>query len=300
MATILVLGCRPERPDHGDAAGPRRPRRDRAGARPGRPRRPAAEALGRAGSGQGVGQFRHAALHAAALAGQDAQAELPDVLDELDAAGGLRMQPDRACCRSSAGARSRPGDERFETVTARRPVLEAVLAAAAARTPGVTVRRGIAVTGLLDRPLRGRRRAPRRRACVTADGGRVRADLVVDCRRPPVARWPTWLAAIGARRRPRSARTRGFVYYGRHFRSADGAAARGARRRCSSTTTPFAPDAARRQRHLGRRADHQLRRTGRCGRCATRPRWEAALAPLPAGRALGARTRRRADHRAST
>ena len=49
----------------------------------------------------------------------------------------------------------RDGDERFETVTARRPVLEAAVAAVAGRTPGVTIRRGVAVTGLCaDRPGR--------------------------------------------------------------------------------------------------------------------------------------------------
>lgn len=83
--------------------------------------------------------------------------EVPEVLDELATAGGLRLH----CLGMFPTSRRGPlrdGDKRFETVTARRPVLEAAVAAVAGRTPGVTIRRGLAVTGLLtDPPERARR-----------------------------------------------------------------------------------------------------------------------------------------------
>ncbi|GAB4052752.1 FAD-dependent oxidoreductase [Catellatospora paridis] len=144
--------------------------------------------------------------------------ELPDVLHALEAAGGLRtnllaMLPQRAPWRD--------GDERFETVTARRPVLEAALAAVAADTAGITVCRGVAVTGLLTDPST-RTPAPRVTG-VLAEGGRLlRADLVVDCcgRRSALA---SWLQAAGARRPAEERADCGFVYFARHFRTRTGA-----------------------------------------------------------------------------
>jgi glycosyltransferase involved in cell wall biosynthesis len=50
----------------------------------------------------------------------------------------------------------RDGDRENTAVTGRRPVIEAALAATAAATPGVTVRRGVAVAGLLADPARAR------------------------------------------------------------------------------------------------------------------------------------------------
>src|SRR6185437_9092342 len=126
--------------------------------------------------------------------------ELPEVLDEVLGAGGSRRGPLRA------------GDERFETVTARRPVLEAAVATVAERVPGVVVRRGVAATGLLaDPPAPGR--ATRIRGVLAAGGQALRADLVVDCcgRRSPLG---SWLAAIGAPRPAEEREDCGFVYYG--------------------------------------------------------------------------------------
>jgi 2-polyprenyl-6-methoxyphenol hydroxylase-like FAD-dependent oxidoreductase len=145
--------------------------------------------------------------------------ELPEVLEELLAAGGLRVNTLARLPEARRGP-LRDGDERFVTVTARRPVLEAVMAAAAARTPGVTIRRGVAVTGLLgDPPARGR--VARVRGVLTAGGQALRADLVVDCcgRRSPLG---SWLEAIGAPRPAEEREDCGFVYYGRHFRTRTG------------------------------------------------------------------------------
>ena len=95
----------------------------------------------------GVAQFR--LLHVLLPRWREVmETELPRVLDELVAAGGLRMNSLHQRPASMTGG-WQPGDERFDTVTARRPVAEAVVSAVAESTAGVSVRRGVAVTGLL-------------------------------------------------------------------------------------------------------------------------------------------------------
>jgi 2-polyprenyl-6-methoxyphenol hydroxylase-like FAD-dependent oxidoreductase len=163
----------------------------------------------------GVSQFRH--LHFVLPRWHREMDEaLPEVVDELVAAGGrplnlIAMLPERV------RGPLRDDDGQFDTVTARRPVLEAAVATVAGRTHGVTVRRGVAVTGFLTRAgeLPG---VPHVVGVWLADGGSVSADLVVDCtgRR---SRLPEWLAEAGARRPADERESTGFVYYGRHFRA---------------------------------------------------------------------------------
>ena len=66
---------------------------------------------------------------------------------------------------------------------ARRPVLEAALAAVAVRTRGLVVRRGARVTGLVAGPSTAG--VPRVTGVETARGELVGADLVVDVTKPP-------------------------------------------------------------------------------------------------------------------
>jgi 2-polyprenyl-6-methoxyphenol hydroxylase-like FAD-dependent oxidoreductase len=114
----------------------------------------------------------------------------------------------------------RDGDEVFDTVTGRRPVFEAIVARLTASTPGVTVRRGTPVAGLVtgDEAMPG---IPHVVGVRTEAGATIAADLVVDMtgRRSPL---PRWLEAIGARAPDEQLEDSGFVYYGRHFRSGDG------------------------------------------------------------------------------
>jgi 2-polyprenyl-6-methoxyphenol hydroxylase-like FAD-dependent oxidoreductase len=140
------------------------------------------------------------------------RAELPELVPALDAAGALRFNTVAALPESSRGP-LRPDDDRFDTVTARRPVLEAAMAAAAAAM-GVRVRRGVVVRGLI---VDGRAPVPRITGVRTATGD-VAADLVVDCagRRSAL---PDWLAAVGARPPEQEVAEAGFAYYGRHFRA---------------------------------------------------------------------------------
>ena len=143
-------------------------------------------------------------------------ADLPDVLDDVLAAGGVRMNSLTAMPDELRGP-LRPDDDRFETITARRPVLEAAIAGVVRRSRGIDVRRGVSVTGVLAESAE----VPRVTGVLTAGGGAERADLVVDCggRRSQLA---DWLVAAGARRPAEEREDSGFVYYSRHFRGPDG------------------------------------------------------------------------------
>ena len=148
------------------------------------------------------------------------EAELPAVVTALDADGVLRSNPIANAPHEVTGG-PRPGDERFEVMTGRRPMVEAAFARTACvdaghhRPPG---RRG---EGPPDRRTIGRRGPARR-------GG--------DHRRRVTRCGPTWSSTRPVVARPsrpcsrRSAAARpveevedsGFMYYGRHFRSKTG------------------------------------------------------------------------------
>ena len=105
--------------------------------------------------------------------------ELPGMTDRLLAAGCAWVDPVGWLPPSLPDRRPRPGDEAFRFVTGRRPVIESVIAAAAQEQPGVTVRRGVRVTGLVGGPsaIPG---VPHVAGVRTAGGEELRADLVVD------------------------------------------------------------------------------------------------------------------------
>jgi 2-polyprenyl-6-methoxyphenol hydroxylase-like FAD-dependent oxidoreductase len=146
------------------------------------------------------------------------EAELPTAVEHLDAAGALRYNPMALAPESITGG-FQPGDEDFEALTARRPVAEAALARAAATMPNVTIRRGVATAGLLAGRPEGD--APHVVGVRLDSGEEIASDLVVDAsgRRSQL---PAWLAALGARPPVEEVEDSGFIYYGRHFRSADG------------------------------------------------------------------------------
>lgn len=148
-----------------------------------------------------------------------AEAELPDTVAALDADGVLRYNPLALAPDSFTGG-FRDDDDRFEALTGRRPMVEAAFARTAEATPNLTVRRGVAVKGLLtgDPALEA---VPHVVGVVTDAGDELRADLVVDAtgRRSPL---PTLLDAIGAASPVEELEDSGFMYYGRYFRSSDG------------------------------------------------------------------------------
>jgi 2-polyprenyl-6-methoxyphenol hydroxylase-like FAD-dependent oxidoreductase len=112
----------------------------------------------------------------------------------------------------------REGDERFTTVTARRPVIEYAFASCAQRH--VDVRRGVTVAELVT----GQPTAPgvpHVTGVRTSDGELIACDLVIDAmgRRSEL---PRWLAALGARPVAEEAEDSGFTYYTRYFHAPDG------------------------------------------------------------------------------
>ena len=148
------------------------------------------------------------------------ETELPEVSKTLEDAGALRLNFIRDVLPPRLTGGWQDGDESYEWLTGRRVLMESVLAAAASSTPGVEIRRGTAVAGLTSgaAALAG---VPHVTGVRTKAGESIAADLVVDMsgRRSAL---PGWLEEIGARPPREELEDSGFLYYGRHFQSADG------------------------------------------------------------------------------
>jgi 2-polyprenyl-6-methoxyphenol hydroxylase-like FAD-dependent oxidoreductase len=152
-------------------------------------------------------------------------AELPDVAEALLAGGATPADPIALMPPTIADRRRRPGDERFWTLSVRRPALEQVVARAADEQPGLTVRRGTAAAALLTRGMNGSSHVTGVR---TDAGEELYADLVVDAMGRG-SRLPRLLADAGlepSAEQPVGAR---FVYYTRYFRGDDQPELRAAR-----------------------------------------------------------------------
>ena len=144
----------------------------------------------------------------------DMARELPAVVDALIAAGAYDFNffgPFREVV---------PDPERFDALTARRPVVEAAIAHVAASTRGVTIRRGVAIRGLAT-GASARDGIVHVTGVELEDGATVEADLVVAAtgRRSPLGRW---LTEAGAKAPFESVEDSGFIYYGRYGRSSTG------------------------------------------------------------------------------
>jgi 2-polyprenyl-6-methoxyphenol hydroxylase-like FAD-dependent oxidoreductase len=139
--------------------------------------------------------------------------EMPDVLAGLIDGGGRWVDFLDGMPPFITDRTERPGDERFRFVTARRPTVEYVHARVAADQPGLHVRRGAKVQGLLTETNRSG--IPHVVGVRTADGD-VRADLVVDAmgRRSPMG---DWIAAAGGRAPTVTSQDCGFTYYTRYY-----------------------------------------------------------------------------------
>jgi len=146
---------------------------------------------------------------------------LPDVYAGLLAAGvaeaPLRTQmPD-----SLSDTAAWPGDERLTSMMTRRSTVDWVLQRAVAAEPGVTVRFGVKVTGLLIAPG-GPGGPPPHVTGVRTDCGALAADLVIDAtgRRSPI---DDWLTQAGARTTATWRAECGIAYFSRHYRVRPGA-----------------------------------------------------------------------------
>ena len=166
---------------------------------------------------RGVNQFRMLHFFLARFR-EILDTELPEAAAALDERGALRVNVMELFPPEITGG-FRPGDERYTVITGRRPVVESALAAAADANPAITVRRGVAVGGLLTNGANGS--APHVVGVRTEDGEEVRGDLVIDTtgRRSPL---PRWLTEAGADAPAEELDDCGFVYYGRHFCSPSG------------------------------------------------------------------------------
>ena len=168
---------------------------------------------------RGVTQFR--LLHSFIARWREVvEAELPEVAAAVDAAGGLRRNSILDAPPALSGG-ARPGDERYGLLTARRPVVEAVMSHVASTVDGLTISRGVGVRGLVASPSSRLPGVPHVAGVVTEDGRELRADLVIDAggRRSAL---PRLLADLGAAAPEEEREDCGFVYYCRHFRSSDG------------------------------------------------------------------------------
>jgi 2-polyprenyl-6-methoxyphenol hydroxylase-like FAD-dependent oxidoreductase len=146
------------------------------------------------------------------------ETELPDVLEELLAAGCVWSDLMASLPPTLPDQRRREDDDRFRFVTGRRPVVERAFARAAELQEGLTVRRGVRVSGLLTSPAAGSD-VPAI-VGVAVGGEQIRADLVVDAMGRRSA-GVDWLAGAGATRPTLESSDVGFVYYTRYFYGPD-------------------------------------------------------------------------------
>jgi 2-polyprenyl-6-methoxyphenol hydroxylase-like FAD-dependent oxidoreductase len=143
---------------------------------------------------------------------------LPDVKEALLRAGCVTFDVLVTMPSSITDRTAREGDERFVTVTGRRPAIEYAIASVAEKM--LPIRRGTSVVGLLTGPCTGNR-IPHVTGIRTIEGEEISADLIIDAtgRHSKV---PDWLQAVGSRRAIEEGETTGFIYYTRHFRSTTG------------------------------------------------------------------------------
>jgi 2-polyprenyl-6-methoxyphenol hydroxylase-like FAD-dependent oxidoreductase len=162
----------------------------------------------------GVAQFRQPHNLFPAFR-QVAEAELPGLIERLADAG--CVWEDLAANRppSIENWVTRPEDDALRFVTGRRPVVEAVVAAAAWDQPGVTVRRGVRIAAFLPGPSRGDG-VVHVAGVRTDQGEEIRADLVIDAmgRRTDAA---GLLAELGAPPPQVESEDCGFAYYTRYY-----------------------------------------------------------------------------------
>jgi 2-polyprenyl-6-methoxyphenol hydroxylase-like FAD-dependent oxidoreductase len=145
--------------------------------------------------------------------------ELPDIQRALEAHGASRFDFTNPLPPFFNDRSPRPIDDQLWTYTARRPVFEWVLGAAAAREPRIAIRRGARVAELLT----GRSAipgTPHVTGVRTDRGDEIPGDLVVDASGRASCS-PEWLESIGAQRPYEEREDCGFAYYTRYFRGAE-------------------------------------------------------------------------------
>jgi 2-polyprenyl-6-methoxyphenol hydroxylase-like FAD-dependent oxidoreductase len=165
---------------------------------------------------RGVAQFRQPHyLHPPVSRLLDSH--LPDVKEALLRAGCITVDALAPMPPSITDRTPREGDERFLTITGRRPAVEYAVASVAEGL--IPVRRGTSVVALVTGSSANG--IPHVTGVRTVNGEKIFADLIIDAmgRRSNA---PDWLEAIGARPPIEEAEDSGFIYYTRFFRSGTG------------------------------------------------------------------------------
>jgi len=171
---------------------------------------------------RGVPQFRHSHAFLARLR-VVLLAHLPDVLDRLRAAGVRELGLDEVTPPGVTLA-PRADDEDVVLLACRRSTFEWALRASVAGRPGIELREGVVIEGLVGEARDGGR--PTVTGVRLADGSTIPAAIVVDATGRG-SRAPGWLAALGAPAPyERSAET-GIFYYTRFYRLRRGRGPRG-------------------------------------------------------------------------
>ena len=170
----------------------------------------------------GVPQLRHSHAFLARLR-LVLLAHFPDVLDRLRASG-VREIALADMAPRQMDFPPEPSDEDVVLLACRRTTFEWALRGSVAGQPGVELREGVSVTGLVGGSRNGDR--PWVRGVRLADGSELAAALVVDAlgRRSPV---PTWVTALGAPSPRERSQDTGIFYYTRFYRLRRGRAPRG-------------------------------------------------------------------------
>ena len=143
---------------------------------------------------------------------------LPDVTPAMVRAGCITSGALAAMPPTITDRTPRDGDQRFTTITGRRPTIEYAVASVAEKL--LPIRRDVNVASLLTGPSTTNR-IPHVTGVRTMGGEEVSADLVIDATGRS-SRLPEWLEAIGARRPIEEIEDSGFIYYSRFFRSRNG------------------------------------------------------------------------------
>jgi flavin-dependent dehydrogenase len=168
---------------------------------------------------RGVGHLRQSHAFLARLR-KLLEAEHPELLDEIRALGARELRfADNLPEAIAAGYVAEPGDDDMTIIISRRTTLELAIRRYVARQPGVTLRPGVFVDGLLTRRDGGG--ALIAQGVRTSEGEEIEGDIVVDAagRTSPIL---DWLEAAGATSQPEDIEDCSILYYTRFYRLAPG------------------------------------------------------------------------------
>ncbi len=178
---------------------------------------------------RGAAQFRHP--HAfLGLMCNILQDNYPDLFAQFEAAGARRVGfKDMLPAELARGYQPAPGDDRLFVLLCRRATIETVLRRYVRQLPGVTIKSGVTIDGVVTSADMqtgtgtGSPDAPidvlglkLRRDCIAEHGAEIRADIIIDAS-GRMTRFPRWFAELGVPVEEESTDAE-IVYYTRHYK----------------------------------------------------------------------------------